>query len=192
MTKQSFDRHVIALYDKLRGIIEKRYGEAGIDSLHNAFISLYQCKAYTRLDAKLPQSKVLAWLIEACKLSVRGHRRTEALHRSRYKLLSELEFMVLSRTAMESVYGSSVAMPWEEVDERPLELIKDVQKAIGALSAYHQGLIIAHYFEGGTLREISARTGETYYRIFTEVEIAKACLRESLIDYMPRKWKQII
>jgi DNA-directed RNA polymerase specialized sigma24 family protein len=191
MTKQTFDRHVIALYDQLRGIIEKRYGEAGIDALHNAFISLYQCKAYTRLDSSLPASKVLAWLIEACKLSVRGHRRTEALQRARYKLLSELEFMVLSRTAMESCYGSSVAMPWEEVDDRPLELIKDVQKAIGALSEYHQGLVIAHFFEGRTLREIAERTDETFYRVFTEVEIAKACLRESLIEYMPRKWKQI-
>jgi DNA-directed RNA polymerase specialized sigma24 family protein len=71
----------------------------------------------------------------------------------------------------------------EFIEEYPTDIVHDVQAAIGTLSAYHQHIVYAHYYEGKVIREIARDIGETFYRVFTELEIAKACLRTELAAY---------
>jgi DNA-directed RNA polymerase specialized sigma24 family protein len=75
-----------------------------------------------------------------------------------------------------------------EAEEYPVDIVRDVQKAVGTLSAYHQGLVFAHYFEELTLRELAKRVEETFYRIFTEMEVVKALLRTELDEYRPQRY----
>lgn len=175
MKKAQFDEHVATLYDELKLIVQTRYQEHGDDALHDAFLSIYQSKAYTRLHGGLSKGKITAWLVQAVIFCIRSRLRDESKYYRRYSLLSEIE----AHSLYETVNGVEIG----EVDEYPVDLIRDVKVAIGTLSAEHQSLIHAVYYEGGTLREIAKRIGETVYRVFTETEIAKACLRTQLECY---------
>lgn len=172
MKKVTFDRHVANLYEELKLIVETRYQERGQDALHDALLSIYRCKAYGKLHQKLSEKKITGWMVQAVIFCIRGRLRDESKHRKRYTLLSSIVIEELGH---------------HEVDfadeEYPIDIVHDVQTAIGTLSAYHQNLVYAHYYDGETLREIAKRTGETFYRVFTEMEVAKAYLRTQLESY---------
>lgn len=182
MNKALFDRHLESVYNDLLLIVESRYQERGGDALHDALLSIYRCEAYSKLHTDLSEKKVIGWIIQAVVFAIRSRWRDESVYHKRYKLLSEFERVSITH----EVRGLDI-----EADEYPVDIIRDVQKAIGTLSAYHQGLVFAHYFEEHTLREIAERVGETFYRVFTEVEIIKACLRTELDEYRPRKFKEV-
>ncbi|MGL5935296.1 MAG: RNA polymerase sigma factor [Cetobacterium sp.] len=182
MEKNLFDSHLEAVYDDLLLVAESRYQERGGDALHDALLSIYRCKAYSKLHSDLSEKKVTGWIMQAVIFAIRSRWRDESVYKKRYKLLSEFERVSIAH----EVRGLDI-----EADEYPIAIVRDVQKAIGTLSAYHQGLVFAHYFEGHTLREIAERIGETFYRVFTEVEISNACLRSELDEYRPRKFKEV-
>lgn len=187
MKKVTFDRHVANLYEELKLIVETRYQERGQDALHDALLSIYRCKAYTRLHKKLSVKKITGWMVQAVILCIRGRLRDESRFSRRYSLISTLEQQKLQRMSRAGLslfeHGSPEGDVWEGSVDYPIELVRDVQKAVGTLSAYHQNLVYAHYYDGETLREIAARIGETFYRVFTEMEIARACLRTQLESY---------
>jgi len=174
LKKLAFDRHIANLYEDLKLIAESRYGDNGQDALHDALLSIYRAKAYSRLHKMLRPEKITGWLVQATVFAVKSRCRDESVYRQRYSLLTDYE--------MEAIQ-SDVRGTTELVEEYPIELVHDVQEAIGTLSAYHQNLVFAHYYEGKVIREIARDTEETVYRIFTELEIAKACLRTELEDY---------
>lgn len=180
MNKATFDRHLEAVYDDLALIVESRYQERGDDALHDALLSIYRCKAYKKLPATLSVSRFTGWMVQAVIFAIRSRWRDETTHKKRYKLLSEFEQVSITH----EVRGLDIPD-----QEYPVELVRDVQKAIGTLSAYHHELVLAHFFEELTLREIAERTEETFYRVFTETEIAKSCLRWELREYRPFSYK---
>lgn len=182
MTKNLFDRHLEAVYDDLLLIVESRYQERGGDALHDALLSIYRCEAYSKLHADLSEKKVTGWIIQAIIFAIRSKWRDESIYKKRYKLLSEFERVSITH----EVRGLEI-----EAEEYPVDIVRDVQKAVGTLSAYHQGLVFAHYYEELTLRELTARIDETFYRIFTEMEVVKALLRTELDEYRPRKYKGV-
>ena len=175
-----FDGHLEAVYGDLLLIAESRYQDKGGDALHDALLSIYHCEAYSKLRDDLSEKKVTGWIIQAVVFAIRSRWRDESIYHKRYKLLSEFERVSITH----EVRGLDI-----EAEEYPVDIIRDVQKAIGTLSAYHQGLVFAHYFEERALREIAERIGETFYRIFTEVEIIKSCLRSELDEYRPQRCK---
>ncbi|MGL5934566.1 MAG: hypothetical protein ACRCZI_02970 [Cetobacterium sp.] len=180
MNKALFDKHLEMCYDDLLLIAESRYQERGGDALHDALLSIYRSKAYIKLHAELSEKKVTGWIVQAVIFAIRSRWRDESVYKKRYKLLSEFERVSITH----EVRGLDI-----EAEEVPVDIIRDVQKAIGSLSAYHQGLVFAHYYEELTLRELATKIDETFYRIFTEMEIVKACLRTELNEYRPNKCK---
>ena len=174
MKKLAFDRHIANLYEDLKLIAESRYGDNGQDALHDALLSIYRSKAYSRLHAALRPEKITGWLVQATVFAVKSRCRDESVYRQRYSLLTDYEMEAIQA----DVRGGS-----EFVEEYPIDLVHDVQVAIGTLSEQHQQLIHAHYYEGKVIREIAKDVGETVYRVFTELEIAKACLRTELEVY---------
>jgi len=180
MNKATFDRHLEAVYDDLALIVESRYQERGDDALHDALLSIYRCKAYKKLPASLSVPRFTGWMVQAVIFAIRSRWRDETIHKQRYKLLSEFEQVSITH----EVRGLDLP-----AQEYPVDLVRDVQKAMGTLSAYHHNLVLAHFFEELTLREIAERTSETFYRVFTETEIAKSCLRWELKEYRPFSYK---
>lgn len=187
MKKVTFDRHVANLYEELKLIVETRYQERGQDALHDALLSIYRCKAYGKLHQKLSEKKITGWLVQAVIFCIRSRLRDESKYRRRYALLSHIESNIMYASVKEG-YGAGFDGPsgladWSADEAYPIDVVYDVQTAIGTLSAYHQSLVHAHFYDGETLREIASRIGETFYRVFTEMEIAKACLRTQLEAY---------
>lgn len=174
MKKITFDQHVSNLYDELRLIVETRYQERGQDTLHDALEAIYSRKAYKGLREKTEVKKVTGWLVQSVIFAIRSKYRDESKYKKRYTLLSDLEYYQAQRglTTQEG-----------EQENYPVDIVRDVKIAIGTLSAYHQNLVYAYFYEEHTVREIAERTGETFYRIFTELEIAKAYLRTQLEIY---------
>lgn len=182
MTKNLFDRHLEAVYDDLLLIAESRYHDRGGDAVHDALLSIYRCEAYGKLHSDLSEKKVMGWIVQAVIFAIRSKWRDESVYKKRYKLLSEFERVSITH----EVRGLDI-----EAQEYPVDIVRDVQKAVGTLSAYHQGLVFAHYYEELTLRELAKRVSETFYRIFTEMEIVKALLRTELDEYRPFTFKEI-
>lgn len=180
MHKAAFDRQLETVYDDLALIVESRYQERGGDALHDALLSIYRCKAYKKLPSTLSVPKFTGWMVQAVIFAIRSRWRDETVYKKRYKLLSEFEQVSIMR----EVRGLDI--PEEEY---PVDIVRDVQKAVGTLSAYHQNLVWAHFYEERTLREIAERMRETFYRVFTEAEIAKSCLRWELREYRPFSYK---
>jgi DNA-directed RNA polymerase specialized sigma24 family protein len=180
MTKQLFDRHLEAVYADLLLIAESRYQDKGGDALHDALLSIYRCEAYSKLHSDLSEKKVTGWIVQAVIFAMRSKWRDEGVYHKRYKLLSEFERVSITH----EVRGLDIG-----AEEYPVDIVSDVQRAVGTLSAYHQGLVFAHYYEELTLRELAKRIGETFYRIFTEMEVVKALLRTELGEYRPRRCK---
>ena len=174
MKKLAFDRHIANLYEDLRLIAESRYGDNGQDALHDALLSIYRSKAYSRLHKALGPDKITGWLVQATVFAVKSRCRDESVYRQRYSLLSDYEMEAIQA----DVRGGA-----EFIEEYPIDLVHDVQVAIGTLSAYHQRLVYAHYYDGKVVREIAKEIGETVYRVFTDLEIAKAYLRTELETY---------
>ena len=168
MRKATFDRHVTLCYGKLAKVAESRH--EGLETLHDALYELYAYKSYRKVHQKTGTQKMYGWMVQAIKLVTRNRHRVKGLQTKRESYMEDVMSLVAIRDA-------------EQPYDPKAELIADVRTAIGKLSAYHQSLVIAVFYEGATLREIAARLGETYYRIFTEFEIAKAQLRELLKDY---------
>lgn len=180
MTKNLFDRHLEAVYDDLLLIAESRYQDRGGDAVHDALLSIYRCEAYSKLHSDLSERKVMGWIVQAVIFAIRSKWRDESVYKKRYKLLSEFERVSITH----EVRGLEI-----EAEEYPVDIVRDVQKAVGTLSAYHQGLVFAHYYEELTLRELAKRVEETFYRIFTEMEVVKALLRTELDEYRPQRCK---
>lgn len=188
MQRKTFERHIERLYDSLLQIVETRYGDRGADTLHSAFVSILASKSHKRLPEHLGETRMTGWMVQSVIFTIRNVRKAEGLYRKRYKLISELEgkkafWQKINRGFVTE--GEMDAMAWEALTDEQTELKNDVRKAIGTLSQYHQGLIYAYYWEGLTYKELAKRTGGGYFRIFTELEIAKSCLRTELSDYKP-------
>lgn len=164
MFKATFDRAIEEMYLELQKGFVARYGERAHDALHTALLSLYDNKAYRRVNLK--GGKLKTFIKRAIMLTLGHQGRDYANFEGRTVELDEEQGIV------------------------PLaELITDVRVAIGKLSLEHQALVKAIFYDGATLREIASSSSQTYYHVFSEFEIAKACLRESLKDYAPRAYR---
>lgn len=178
MKKITFDQHVSRLYEELRLIVETRYQERGQDALHDALEAIYRRKAYKGLREKTTSKKVTGWMVQSVIFAIRSKYRDESKYRKRYTQLSALEFY------SERNQEQGVTEQERLADtEYPVDIVRDVKLAVGTLSAYHQNLVYAYFYEEHTVREIAKKTDETFYRVFTELEIAKACLRTQLEVY---------
>lgn len=170
MVKGKFDEHIETLYPGLAKSVLTRHGEEGLDALHDALLSIYENKAHRSIKAKDKKGK---------KVNVQSF-----LKRAIYLTL-------LNRSGVyNSYYGRAAQMTEQEesIDEQT-ELKADVRLAVGKLSLEQQLLVKAVYWDGDTLREIATRTKRSFYSVFTELEIAKACLRETLKAYAPRVYR---
>lgn len=187
MKKITFDQHVANLYEELKLIVETRYRERGQDALHDALEAIYRRKAYKGLKEALDLKSMTGWMVQSVIFAMRSKYRDESKYRKRYTLICELEERksqgLRKAGRVEYTHGGHEAEAWEGTVEYPSDIIRDVQLAIGTLSAYHQNLVHAYFYEEHTVREIAKKTGETFYRVFTELEIAKACLRSQLEIY---------
>lgn len=160
MIKRTFDDYVKTLYPVLCKYYVAKYGERAQDALHDALLGIYENKAYARVVAK--GSYIKPFLKRAIMFGL-GNQG------SKYK----------------NNEGRTVALDEEQEIHDKSELQTDVRIAIGKLSLEHQNLVKAIFYDGETLREVALKTGQTVYHVFSEFEIAKACLRESLKDYAP-------
>lgn len=160
MQRRTFDAYVQAHDEDFRAFAEF-LGDLGEDGYHEAYVGIVERKVHAKKFASVS---------------------------SLVRHVTKLRFIDLKR--IEAKRG--VTMPLEEVEEAieyQTELIADVRLAIGKLSLEHQNLIKAVFYDGETLREVAKRTDQSYYRVFTEFEIAKSCLRESLADYAPKVYR---
>lgn len=165
MLKGTFDEHVIALYPQLMKYYVVRFGDRAEDALHDALLGVYANKAYKRVPKG---NKVKPFLKRVIMYGLGHQGRSYARNEGKtVPLADEVEQELHDKTELET----------------------DVRVAVGKLSLEQQLIVKAIFWDGGTLREIAARTGQTVYRVFTEFEIAKACLRESLKDYAPRVYR---
>lgn len=165
MLKGIFDEEVTALYPQLVKYYVVRFGDRAEDALHDALLGVYANKAYKRVPKG---NKVKPFLKRAIMYGLGLQGKKYSRHEGRtVALADEQEQEILEKT----------------------ELQTDVRVAVGKLSLEQQLIVKAIFWDGDTLREVAARTGQTVYRVFTEFEIAKACLRESLKDYAPRVYR---
>lgn len=166
MLKGTFNEQLIALYPQLMKHYVARFGDRAEDALHDAILTMYDNRAYKRVAAK--GNKLKPFLKRVIMYGLGHQGRSYARNEGRtVPLADEQEQEILEKT----------------------ELQTDVRVAVGKLSLEQQLIIKAIFWDGDTLREVAARTGQTVYRVFTEFEIAKACLRESLKDYAPRVYR---
>lgn len=163
MKKTTFDKWLVEHFD---GCVKRsrRYGERADDVLQEAFVEMYEREYYKTLPEDLSKGRVFGAL----------GKFTDRVH---------LDVLRRERTRGEVSYEEEGI----EGSENPtVALQRDVRKALGTLSAYHYALVVANLIEEVPLRELALRTGETFYRVFTELEIAKACLKTELDAYRYR------
>ncbi len=166
MDRRVFDRYVTAEFPEVRKYAEKKSADDGNDILHDGFVSLYGNKTYVKVKSNGNSEDVRKLIVTAFNFAFQHSFEAGGRYKNQSVNLEEAENVE---------------------EEYNIELIADVRNAIGKLSLEHQNLIKAHFYDGSSLREIASNTGETTYRIFTELEIAKAYLRTFLADYRPRK-----
>lgn len=170
MKKHTFDAHIEGHYGALLRRSKRKHGEAGEDILHDALLALYRAEYYKKLPEKTSSGRIYGGLCKA----------------------ADYALIMLFR----KIHGERVLidpLQWHEEEEGTMviepivELQTDVRLALGRLSALQYNLVHACLIEGSTLREVAVRTGHSLYFIFTELEIAKACLRTDLDAY--RNWR---
>lgn len=167
MKRLTLDKHIERHYQALRKRAAWKYADRGEDALQDAVLALYESQHYKTLPESLSSARIFGVLCKCVNFAFLDIVRKD---NGRQDLIKPL--------------GPNEEYPEEGVAVDPLyDLKNDVQKALGTLSAYHYSLVVANLIEEVPLREIALRTGETFYRVFTELEIAKAYLRTELADY---------
>lgn len=184
MTKKQFDAALTTAYPTLRLTVISRYGEEdGQDVFHDALVALYRSKAYVRF--KGGPRKLQRWLTEAVVFAVRERRRNAAKDNARYILLSTIEQRMVQHAVADEFGDTSHVLDLFACTEPTVEIQHDVRTALGTLCWDDQQVAYAHFFDGATLREIASRTSRTFYAVFSQVEIIKACLKTALAAYAP-------
>ncbi len=171
MNKQTFDKHVEEYYPALLKRARRKYGDDGDDVLQDALLAVYRSKYYEHLPTHAKSGRVYGLLCAAADFALRTCYRKVQAERV---LIDPLQWH-------EDGEESTIAV------DPIVELQADVRAALGRLSALQYNLVFACILEERTLREVAATSGFTLYFVFTELEIAKACLRTDLDAY--KDWR---